>query len=224
MKFSEDLVRELYKAWKEGKLVKINGINTYGDQFTTEGRITSTDKGTIGIEDGVVFLEFGKSKDSETRKQTRYFAPYKTDIENKCDFGIITIEIDGAQVYENPNKEKMIEECQIQGQQQKEYLESEERWMLPECPVVEQLKNMVGKPIRLDSDYGVLHNVRGVNLFGDPMVEIRSGTLAGFISVRSNSVLRTEDNDGKIFTLAANNPQEYSQAVSRLKSAIEFSE
>lgn len=224
MKFSEDLVRELHKAWKEGKLVKINGINTYGDQFTTEGRITSTDKGTICIEDGVVFLEFGKSKDRETRKQTRYFAPYKTDMDTSWDFGIITIEIDGTQVYENPNKEKMIQECQIQGQQQKEDLESEGRWMLPECPVVEQLKNMVGKPIILDNNYGVLHNVRGINMLGNPMVEIRSGNLVGAISVRGNSVLRTEDNDGKIFRLASNNPQEYSQAVSRLESASEFSE
>ena len=224
MKFSEDLVRELYKAWKEGKLVKINGMNTYGEQFTTEGRITTTDKDTIGINDGVVFLEFGKSKDSETRKQTRYFAPYKTDIETELDFGIFTIEIEGKIVYENPNKEKMIEEGKIKDQQEQERLQTEGRWTLPQCPVVEQLKNMVGKPIILDNNHGVLHNVRGTNMLGNPMVEIRSGTLVGAISVKTNSVLETEDNNGKISTLAQNNPQEYSQAVSRLESASEFSE
>ena len=213
MKFSEDLVRNLYKAWKEGKLVKINGMNTYGEQFTTEGRIATTDKNTIGIEDGVVFLEFGKSKTSETRKQTRYFAPYKTDIETEWDFGIFTIEIEGKIVYENPNKEKMIEAGKIKDQQQQARLQAEGRWTLPQCPVVEEITKMIGKPIVLDNECGVLHNVRGVNLLGNPMVTIRSGPLVGSISVKTNSVLETEDNYGKISTLAQNNSQEYDQTI-----------
>ena len=114
-KFNEIQKELLEYDWQEKNLLTIKGVNGFGVPFETVGRITTTDQGNSGIEDTVIYIEFGKTKSREDRNQTNYFAPFalnaRTDlIVNDSQLIIKSIQTqNGFMLYEN-NKFKEIEE------------------------------------------------------------------------------------------------------------------
>ena len=214
MVFDKNLTELLNNVWKERKTIKINGANYYGEEFVTEGRISTDDNGKPGFysEDGVIYLEFGALKENSERNQTSYFAPYNTEAQGYEDFSlfIFSIEIDGEVAFVNPHKEKLLKRGKKALNER--MLKLEGRYILTECPVVEELRKMIGKPICLDNRYGVLASLKGVTYSGYPSLDLLMGPVVGRIHVGENSILSTETNDGEVVVLAKNNPVEFENA------------
>ena len=206
MQFTSDQVDKLKQIWKNKDLVTIKGVNSYGDEFETTGRITSTDENKAGVFDKTVYLEFGVTKKNKNRKQTAYFAPFQLNSpeENDLSLHVLSIDHNGKTIFENADQDKIKEAADKNNQKSLKKLQKEGRDQLPECPVVDSLKQMVGKPVELDGYTGVLIGVKGVTYTGNPMVDIASGPLVGGINVKEDSVLSTESNTGNKDIIASN--------------------
>ena len=216
MTFSKEVLDKLEEIWREGKTLTISGVNGIGQEFTTCGRITTTDQGKIGCHDNRVYLEFGTSKDSPTRKQTAYFAPFSTEIDEAsffCELRLYALEIsdeNGNVIFSNENKDLILEITEKNAKRVNAENKKEGRDILEEDmdPVTKKLMEMIGKPIILDGDKGVLIGVmRGANQ-GSTIVNYYSGPLVGSMYVYPDSILKTEDLNGKIEKVEENNPFE----------------
>lgn len=225
MKFSEKQMEILRKIWEQKGYITITGVNSYGEEFETTGRITTTDRGAMGVtaETGCVYVEFGTSKDDPDRKQTSYFAPFKSQCKDKPyrELYIFDIKYGDEVIFENDEKEIILEKTQKHAEQDRLLMEKEGRDEIVDCPVVRALRTMIGKPINLDGNTGVLIALKGSNFYGGPMLDIFSGPLLGGIHVSASSMLLTEDNQGEITLLAKNNPAEYKQNLKPILANIE---
>lgn len=221
MEFSTELIYKLENIWQKRGYITISGISSLGKPFTTTGRITTTDYGKMGVdaEMQTIFLEYGKSKVSPSRKQTRYFAPFTAkETKDCCALYIFEIRYEDIVIYKN-NDQTLIEESvnHVVTAKNNE-LEKEGRDVILSCPVVGRLKNMTGKPIVLDGHCGVLVGIKGSTYLGNPMVDMFVGPGRVGVFVKENSVLYTEDNKGVFHFLAENDKKEYNE---NLKPIVE---
>ena len=205
MVFESEHIQILTKIWECNEYITIKGINCYGQQFETTGRIATTDDGKIGItaEDGEIFLQFGQSKQAPTRKQTQYFAPFELGNEDGMfsSFCIFEISFNGEVFFENDKKDFILERVQAAQAIRQKALAREGRDVLPDWPVVEALNEMVGKPVVINGSRGVFVGLDGLTYAGTVSSVMRSGPLLGAVPVGRNASVKTESNDGKITTL-----------------------
>ncbi|MBQ3493850.1 MAG: hypothetical protein IJA69_00370 [Clostridia bacterium] len=205
--FSKELLEQLKLACSEEKLITIKGVNSFGQEFETTGRITHTDKGSAGVSEDVIWLEFGKSKDDEDRKQTKWFAPYRLTYDSEG-FGcsalyVFSIEIDGKVVFENENKQTLIEHCEKDYAKEQEELKKDGRNVLPKGKFMQDFLAQIGKPITIGGTDCVLAGVSRVNMYGNPIVDVIAGPLVGGLSLTgTRQVITTETNDGKTEVVA----------------------
>ena len=217
MTFSKEVLNKFEEIWREGKTLTISGVNGVGQEFTTCGRITTTDQGEIGCHDNHVYLEFGTSKDSPTRKQTAYFAPFSTEIDKNlsfCELILYALEIsdeNGNVIFSNEDKDLILKITEENAKRENAENKKKGRDILEKDmdPVTKKLMEMVGKPIILDGDKGVLIGVmHGASKQGSTIVNYYSGPIVGSMFVDFYSKLETEDLNGKIEKVEENNPFE----------------
>ena len=217
MTFSKEVLDKFEEIWREGKTLTISGVNGVGQEFTTCGRITTTDQGEIGCHDNHVYLEFGTSKDSPTRKQTAYFAPFSTEIDKNlsfCELILYALEIsdeNGNLIFSNEDKDLILKTTERNAKRVNAENKKEGRDILEKDmdPVTKKLMEMVGKPIILDGNKGVLIGVvRGAANQGSTIVNYYSGPIVGSMFVGFYSKLETEDLNGKVEKVEENNPFE----------------
>ena len=217
MTFSKEVLDKFEEIWREGKTLTISGVNGVGQEFTTCGRITTTDQGEIGCHDNRVYLEFGTSKDSPTSKQTAYFAPFSTEINKNLSFReliLYAFEIsdeNGNLIFSNEDKDLILEITEENAKRENTANKKEGRDILEEDmdPVTKKLMEMIGRPIILDGNKGVLIGMmHGASKQGTTIVNYYSGPLVGSMHVCHDSILETEDLSGKIEKVEENNPFE----------------
>lgn len=217
MTFSKEVLDKFEEIWRGRKTLTISGVNGVGQEFTTCGRITTTDQGEIGCHDNHVYLEFGTSKDSPTRKQTAYFAPFSTEIDKNlsfCELILYALEIsdeNGNLIFSNEDKDLILKTTERNAKRVNAENKKEGRDILEKDmdPVTKKLMEMVGKPIILDGKEGVLIGmVRGAANQGSTIVNYYSGPIVGSMFVDFYSKLETEDLNGKIEKVEENNPFE----------------
>ena len=222
--FSEELVNKLKEAWKLGKKIKITGVNYYGVEFSTEGKITTDDSNEPGFGNyeeitSIINLEFAKSKHYPDDSRTCFVAPFKTKIsyaENSLI--ILSIEIDGEVVFENPNTKLICNKTKKNGKDLLAKLEKNQT-DYPDCPVMQEINKLVGKPVIVDGEEGVLVSVDGVSGDGYPIVNIYvSPYYLCSLNIHGDSVLSTEMEDGTRVVLAKNDPEEFEQALIKASS------
>ena len=217
-KFSKEQIERLSQGWVgepgEGELLTIKGINAVGDEFTTIGRITTTDQGRAGIDEDKIWIEFGVSKSSPDRKQTKFFAPFELNIErSEYAHGLIVKSIEnesGELIYVN-DKFDEIEKIAVLNKKDNEKKHTQ---LIEEDSVTTALKNMIGKAIILGDirrdnlgEYtGVLESIDHINRRGEPVVECFSGPGMFNTFVTITSVLKEENNKGKIRVIEINDP------------------
>lgn len=190
MKFTQDQLNQFKQIWAEGKELTIKGINNFGEPFETTGRITTDDKGHGGIYENTLYIEYGTEKDSPTRKQTKWFAPYTTEYRDSIildHFVIFSIECEGKTLFENPEKEEIKQKAEENAKDKIKKSASEGRDRIIDCPVVDFLKTKIGQPIRIktlvksnnewewDVTDAVLLGIVGCTYSGYPIIELRDG-------------------------------------------------
>lgn len=190
MAFTQEQLAKLKQIWAEEKTVKIAGITNLGQTFETEGRIATDDKGFAGIREKKLWIEFGKEKEVESRKQTKWFAPYDTTIEEGrflSDFVIFSVECDGEKIFENPEREELHAIARKNRSIAEAERKNEGRDEIVSCPVVDFLKTKIGQPVRIRNlvkekgewDWvvhdGVLLGIDGCTLEGYPIIQLADG-------------------------------------------------
>lgn len=217
MIFSKEVLDKFEEIWREKKTLTISGVNGIGQEFTTCGRITTTDQGEMGCHDNHVYLEFGTSKDSPTRKQTAYFAPFSTEIDKNlsfCELILYALEIsdeNGNVIFSNEDKDLILKITEENAKRENAENKKKGRDILEEDmdPVTKKLMEMIGRPIILDGDKGVLIGVmHGASNQGTTIVNYYSGPIVGSMHVCHDSILETEDLNGKIEKVEENHPVE----------------
>lgn len=229
MKFTDKQLKRLEEAWKNGEELILAGVNGYGVEFTTIGRVTTDDgkmcvcdvfaDGDCKIPNGAeVYLEFGQSKSDESRSQTNYFAPYRTDLKQDkyfIGFDLYVLGIkgaDGETIYENANAQEILGETKQAGKENQSKLVAQRRDLTEKCidPVTAEAMKRIGQQIILaypdgSADRGVLASVGGMTTDGSSVcIEIRRGSLCGGIHVTPKCALFVEKNDGTVEKVADN--------------------
>ena len=209
-KFSKEQIAILTKFCEERKYVIVSGINSYNEPFIVKARITHNDKNLPGIYDDKLVLEFGKEKDSPERKQTKWFGFYDLNIREQFinpDLIIQSIkDEEGNIIYQDNNfeevKSKAVELAE------KDKIENQYRKIKVCDTVTSELKKLIGHPITLDDTEGILVSCNHVTNMGDVIVRVMSGPLSGNCFVKSDSVLKTIDENDEEVIVAVNTLEE----------------
>lgn len=212
MSFTQEVKKLLEPAWKEKKPIKINGINFYGKEFTSEGRISSRPH-SMKIDENSITVDFGKYPERGADFSTKHFATFQTKLVGESCLSILSIEIDGKIVYNNPNKPQMIETAKNNAAKLKSKLKEEGRDKLPKCPVVDALRNLVGQPIVVDGKKYVFATFVGVAESGVP---IAIETRGNCIPVGALSTLSVVDLDGNVKEIAKNELDNFLKALAEV--------
>lgn len=247
MIFTKEQRSRLEKAWSIEEELTVYGINSFGVQFVVAGRITTTDSGACGIQDLItekkeylgqaIYLEFGRHKDAPTRKQTSYFAPYRTNLELStigADLYVLKItDANGNVLYVNQDADKIIKETELAGANKRNELKEKGRYISESemDAVTRELKKMIGKPIILSyinnegqeevDERVVLGAVGGSSNYGSTMLDVLSGPLCGSMHVMRNHILRTESNDGKVSGILAKNDSNDAELERRYRVRVQ---
>lgn len=204
MKISQQMIDDLGKLCEKNVQITIKGFNDFGQEFTTTGRITRTDKGKPGVEDYAVYVEFGKEVPKNgKKKQSEYFAPFKFDYDGSWPgHSLIVDEIllpNGEVIFKNPDAEQYKEQALKNKQAEDEKNKKDGRDLDELDPVTEKLSEMIGKPIVLDNgSSGVFVSCAAASNDGSPILHIVQGPLAGSAFVGPTSKLYTESLDGEL--------------------------
>ncbi len=215
MTFSKEVLDKFEEIWREGKTLTISGVNGMGQEFTTCGRITTTDQGEIGCRDNRVYLEFGAKNASEKPK---YIASFLTKLgeDSLNRINLFAFEIkdeNGNLIFSNEDKDSILEEIkfikeQMDKQNQSIGLFISENDKLD--PVTKEFMEMVGKPFKLEGEDGKVAGVLiGVDRYtnrGKTLFWYYHGAYEEMGYVDSKSVLKTEDLNGEETILAENTP------------------
>ena len=213
MEFLEKDMEILKDYWEKKEPVIIHGVNGFGQRFTTEGKITTTDNGKPGVYPEVIYVEFGATKDKPDSKQTRYFAPFCTEIGPIIEYSLHILKIEnkkGEVIFENADSEYILEEIGKKAKEKKSKYANEGRWLDEEDldVVTEKLQDMVGKPVIINGNSGVLISANYACNNGETIAQISKGPGVTCEFVGACSKLETEDFDGKITKLAENDSKE----------------
>ena len=97
------------------------------------------------------------------------------------------------------------------------------------CPVMNALKNMIGKPIYLtdytgDIECGVYLGFDFNATQGFPMIKYRKGMEDELTAIIPTSKLMTENNNGEKITLAQNNAEAFNEELEKLLPSTEYLE
>ena len=215
MKFTKTQLQTLKQIWAEEKPITIKGVNNHGEAFETTGRITTDDNGAVGCQEKIVFVEFGKEKNSPKRKQTKWFAGYRTeyhDNENVYELYIFSIECEGKLIYENADKEMIKEKTKKNKQKCIASKAKDGLDRIVDCPVVRFVKSKIGQPITIRSlkktadgwdwvaSEGVVYGIEGCTYAGAPIVDLADGVgiFGAFIDESSVAVTVEDDKEKEV--------------------------
>ena len=213
--FSEKQIEDLIKICKLGRKIKVSGINSFGQPFETIGRITHTDNNKIAVYDNVIYIEFGKDKNSPDSNQTKWFAHYRLNMdETILGEQLIVISIDDAESLNNIYTADNIEEFAEIAKKNKSNIKESEK-IFEADPVTEELFKLVGKPITLDGQNFILTSIVSTWPTGGPKGYVLDGILCGSIEVGPDSKLFTIDENDELVFVAENKPLEYYDTIRR---------
>lgn len=210
MKFTNEQMDLLKKCWENQEVVTIEGVNGFGQRFITQGRITTTDLGKAGIFPDTIYVEFGKTKENPEKKQTIYFAPYRTETDGIGVLGLYIYKIrkeNQEVIFENTEYRKLVTNLFKKAIKEIKSLKKDGR-MLEENDmdnVTEKLQSFIGKPIILDGLTGVVISANRYANSGKTVVNLAQGPGCCNDFVSADSVLKTENLDGEIVKIAENN-------------------
>jgi len=188
-------IQERLKALCDGESkITIEGFNAFGDSFTTKGKVSKGDEGKPVVYEDVVYVDFGHR---EGRPYSSFVAPFKSEVDMSDTFGKslvikkITLE-NGEVLFENADADKYLQVAKANMEKYKKQAEAEGRWIEEHDGVSSELMSLLGKPIVLDGQEGVLAELpRKANNFGGAMITVRSTSLAGGLHVNPGSTLET---------------------------------
>lgn len=177
-------------------------------------------------------MEFGKTKYDEEDERTIYFAPFTTEMREwpfLADFCVFAIDVDGKRIYENSEKERWIALAN-QNKLQHDIRHKDRKYKeIINCPVMNALKNMIGKPIYLtdytrDVECGVYLGFDFNATQGFPMIKYRKGMEDETTAIIPTSKLMTENNNGEKIVLAQNNAEAFNEELEKLLPSTEYLE
>jgi len=216
MKFSNEEIKRLEKAWKNKEELTIHGVNGYGQKFSTTGRIATTDSGKLAMDEvredsDCIYLEFGKTKTFP--EITEYLAPFFTGfIPTYYSPDLYIYEIsdsNGKTIFNNYSADDIARRSAKAGEAFEKNMKKEGRYIDDDNmdEISKKLKNMIGKPIIIKSPDGVYSGVficiNGANNKGLTEIIIED-VFATRKSVPVWSALYTENNEGEKDLLAYN--------------------
>ena len=220
-KFTKEQKERLRKAWQAREELTIEGVNALGDKFVTTGRVSTTDDGKARISDHIsqkgveyngLFLEFGLLRRDGNSQQTLWSAPYELNIEEgefASGFTIKTIkDKDGNVIFEQENFNEVELVCAKN--KVAEMNMNKNRQIKVEDPITKACRENIGKPViimdlndtKREPTYGIVERVTHVADYGDPIIELASGTgLTNDYSGWDKAVVSPQ-NDGNFPTIA----------------------
>lgn len=225
---NEKLTELLKKAFENKEDITIEGVNGIGTKFKTTGRIAADDHGNAGIYDKALVLQFDFNKNNlGIDPKERILSFFNTSRENVYLFDpslyILTIyDSNSNMIYDNPNKDKLLEEIKLFSKEKREKEIREKRNLIELDDVTKNLFNYIGKPIILSEDgtyqTGVLASIKGANNYGETMINIRIATLCGGLSIGGNTALYTINKNNDIELVADNSLKKSNANIIRRRS------
>lgn len=194
MLFTQE-IQEKLKAICDGKSkIVIEGFNVLGDPFTTKGKVSKGDDGAPVVYEDIVYVDFGHR---EGKPYSSFVAPFKPEVDMTDTFSKsliikkVTLE-NGEVLFENADADKYLQAANANMEKYKTEAEAEGRWIEEHDAVSSELMSLLGKPVVLDGEEGVLAELpRKANNLGGAMITIRRTSLAGGLHVEPSSTLET---------------------------------
>lgn len=208
--FDQSQLEQLHSAYDQKKLVEVSGVNSYGEKFSTYGKLVNGYKTQKGVNSkaGILCLELDTLKlpdGVEVKPKVIYTTKYRAD--NR--FIILKINIDGITVFENPNKSEILAKAQYCKQKTETKLAEEGKDFVVDCPVVRGLRSLIGRPVVLDNDYGVVISVQGSDLYNNPMVYLDRNTGIEHVIVVGESCLYSNNLANELTFVCENDPYQF---------------
>ena len=112
-------------------------------------------------------------------------------------------------MFKNPNKEMILEKAQKNNNKVEQNLKENNRDFVVDCEVVRSLKQMIGRFVTLDNDFGVVVAVKGCDYYNNPIVYLRRKGYYFDCIVEGESKLFTYDSENHQIEEAVNNPYQF---------------
>ena len=207
--FNKDVMERLKQAWKDKSVVEISGINSYGEKFSTCGRLGSYGS-SVGAfpKTGTVLVRFDKMK-LDIDKTVELSIPFETKFNKNNNLIIFNISIQGETLFENPNKQEIIEKSQVYNQKVESELLSDGRDKVVDCPVVAELKKRIGQPVKFDNECGVVVAVKGCNIYNNPLVYLRKDLRVDECFVDGESCIWANNEQGELSFVVENDAYQF---------------
>lgn len=208
--FDQSQLEQLHSAYDQKKLVEVSGVNSYGEKFSTYGKLVNgykTQKG-VNSKTGILCLELDTLKmpnGREVKSEITYTTKYRADNY----FMALKINIDGATVFENPNKSEILAKAQHYKQKTEAKLVEEGKDFVVDCPVVRGLRSLIGRPVVLDNDCGVVVSVQGSDMYNNPIVYLRKNFSVEECLVVGESCLYVNNIAKELILACENDPYQF---------------
>ena len=221
---NEKLTELLKKAFENKEDITIEGVNGIGAKFKTTGRIAGDDNGEAEIYEKALVLQFDFNKNNLIKNPKERISTFFQTLREEDVYlfdpslYIFTIyDSNGNIIYNNPNKDKLLEETKLFSEVKHKQDIKEKRNLIELDDVTKKLFDYIGKPIIIveDGTYqsGVLACVNGANNYGRTMIDIRVATLCGGLSIGENTALYTVNKNNDIELVADNSLNENNRDI-----------
>lgn len=186
--------------------IEIEGFNELGDPFETKGKIAISDNNEPFVHETYVCLDFAQdAAQKEGKASSPWIAPFFSVSDKEAEgyyhdsykLIIRTIRLpNGKVLYENPDADRYLRESKYRLEGYRQYAQKEGfGWVeeppfrvagcdgLEPCVVAEELMSLLGRPIVLDGQAGVLTELPRLGNPASLHVQIMSGPVCGSMSV-----------------------------------------
>ena len=197
--FKEEVVEKLNYAYMNQKEIHVTGINSYGEEFSTQNTVL----GSVG------YFEKGCINLINAKGNKNYATTFETKFKPDNALIIFEISIDGEVVFTNPNKEKILKKAKKHNEEFDCDLKENNKDFVADCEVVRALKQMVGKFVTLDNDFGVVVSVKGCDYYNNPIVYLRRRDYFFECVVDGESKVYTYDNENNLIEVAENDSYQF---------------
>lgn len=212
---NEKLTELLKKAFENKEDITIEGVNGIGAKFKTTGRIAGDDNGEAEIYEKALVLQFDFNKNNLIKNpKERISTLFQTLREEDVylfdpSLYIFTIyDSNGNIIYNNPNKDKLLEETKLFSEVKHKQDIKEKRNLIELDDVTKKLFDYIGKPIVIvdgkSHQSGVLACINGANNYGRTMIDLGVLTLSGSLTIGDKTAVYSI-NQNKDLELVADN-------------------
>ena len=160
MGFDEVSIRKIKQNMMQGLPIFLEGMNMYGDEFKTSGKVALTDSNKYAIYDSAVFMDFcHKMRDVKTP----LYAKFVTDFNYNDKGGLVIFKVYDYKdnvLYYNSSKEKIEKLSYMQRAFEIENLQKKTRNTNIDCKKVQIMRKFIANPININGKHYILASVR----------------------------------------------------------------